>query len=215
MAADTQRTLTARLPIENHYTPGLFGVTSKFSGGVILVTYTGTSGSEIAYLRNPGDSVTLDLIDVDQIVVEAKLADLVTDAYPAAVLILQTTSKSTVLTAAPYYSATGSGNTLFHADVEVSAVGSGTTAIYTPPVGSRAIVTSVFLTSDAAVRCGVVDGTDAGGNRLIVSRSIGSVGRFLGDPDGFVQSATHTALNLVYAGGGNYWAAVAGFLQVG
>lgn len=215
MAADTERNLTGRLPIENHYTPGVFGVTSRFGGGVIVVTYSGTSGAETVYLRNPGDSLTLDLINVDQLVVEAKLANLTTDSYPAPVLILQSTTISAVLTAAPYFSTVAGGNQPFHADVEVAAGAGGSTVITTPPAGYRAVVTSVYVTSDTATRFAVVDGADSAGLRLAVARQVGTVARFFGDPDGYVQAATATGLILVYAAAGDYFAAVDGYLRLG
>lgn len=215
MAADTQITLTGRLPIENHQTPGVFGVTSRFASGVIVVTYTGTAGAETVYLRNEGDSLTLDLVNIDAIVVEAKKADLVTDAYPANVLLLQSTTASAVLTAAQYTSVGAGGNAPFHADAEVAAGSSGTSVIFTAPAGQRAVITSVFVTSDANTRYGVVDGSDVAGQRILVSRAAGSVARFLGDPDGYVQTATGQAVDLVYGAAGNYFVAVDGYLRVG
>ena len=211
MAADTLATLTGRLPIENHQTPGVFGVTSRFSGGYITVTYSGNAGAETVYLRNPGDSLTLDLVNIDQIVVEAS-------SYPAQVLILQSTTTSAVLTAAPYISLVNGGNQPFHADITVAASGSGSSAITTPAVGYRYVITSVFASGDAAGRLAVVDGTDTAGQRVLVAPNNpagGSVARFLGDPDGYVQTAEHQALVLVYGAAGNYFAAIDGYIRQG
>lgn len=94
MAADTKLTLTGRMPIENNQAPGVFGITSRFGAGSVIVTYSGPQGSETVFLRNAGDSLTLNLLNIDSLSIEA-------DSYPADILILQSSTPSAVLTAAP------------------------------------------------------------------------------------------------------------------
>lgn len=152
MAADTRVTLTQRMPIENHQTPGVFGVTSRFPSGVIAVTWNGAQGAETAYLRNAGDSLTLDLLNIDQIVIAAMTPDLSSESYPADVLILQSTTGSAILTAAPvvYTGAGGGAPYAGNYSDSVSVAAAVITHSWVIPDGYRVLVDSLTVSYDVS-----------------------------------------------------------------
>ena len=210
MAASTERTLSEKMRIENKGQPGVFSVISRDTTQAIDVAYGGLSGAETVELIRAGDGMTLGLLGVDWIEISAA-------TYPTKIVLLLSNTGDLSITAAPYISAVSGGLTAVHKDLTVSGAGA-TTAIWTPATGSRAIITSVFVSTDTGMRVAVVDNADTAGNRIMVAPALpagGSLARFFGDPDGYISNAVNNVIKLVTGAAGTTFVSLDGFERVG
>ena len=195
--ASTDRTITGPVRFENGSQPGVFGVTSRDTGAVLTVAWGGQSGSDIAELVHTGDSVNINLHDIDWVEITAS-------RYPARALILNTNTGSAVLTGAPFASAGSAGGVLFHADL----ISAGT--LYTAPAGSRLVIFSASVSAESGE---VVQIVDSDGAYLVHTVGPGAVARYFGDPDGYqcpVYNDGSCFLDL--AGTGTFWGSVHGMV---
>lgn len=152
----TDRVIGAPLTIENNGAPGTFGLVSRDTTQPILVDLFGERGGERIELVNPGDSFSISMLGVRQIVVSA-------ERYPTRALINWTTL-DIALAAAPSLSA--SSITPVHFDLTTAAA--GTYTLWTPSSGTRFVLTSWYIAvGGAGGRVALIDGTDIAGRRIV------------------------------------------------
>jgi hypothetical protein len=196
----TDRIIRAPWTIENHSAPGTFGMVSRDPSQTILITLNGEYGGERVELVRVGDSMSIDLRDVDTILIEAAVG------YPTEALI-NFTNLDIELDAAPFVTVV-SGPSTFSAHFDATIAGAGTTALWTPTAGKRFVISSFMLSTDTQNRVALVDGADTAGHR-IAAPYLAAEGGMVGGP--YASQAINNILKVVTLAGGNVFASVDGY----
>jgi len=190
----TDQLIERPITVENKGAPGIFGLVSRDPTQTIRVVMKAMGHSETIYVVNPGDSCSFNLLDVDQVIIEA-------DNYPTRALV-DWTNGAIVLAAAPFLS---SSIGLLHFDATIA--GAATTTIWTPAAGMRFVIDSFVMSTDTANRVALVDGADVAGKRIAAPYLAAAGGMVYGP---YASQAIDTPLLLVTAAGGNVFLAVDG-----
>jgi hypothetical protein len=192
--------ITAPWTIENHGNPGTMGMVSRDPSQTIYVTINGEYGGERIELVRVGDSFSIDLRDVDTILVEAAVG------YPTEALI-NFTNLDIELDAAPFVTVV-SGPSTFSAHFDATITGAATTSLWTPTAGKRFVIDHFMLSTDFENRVALVDGSDIAGSR-IAAPYLAADGGMVGGP--YASAAIGNILKLVTLAGGHVFCAVDGY----
>jgi hypothetical protein len=198
-SVSTDRIFPASMTIENHSAPGTFGMVSRDPSQTIRVILNGEYGGETVELVRVGDSMSIDLKDVDTLVIEA-------DHYPTEALI-NFTNLDIELDAAPFVTVVN-GPSTFSAHFDATIAGAGTTSLWTPATGKRFVISSFMLSTDTLNRVALVDGADTAGHR-IAAPYLAAEGGMVGGP--YASQALNNILKVVTLAGGNVFASVDGY----